>query len=152
MLEELSKHHDKWLRMANGICKDPVLAEDLVGDMYVKLAGYDKEFNDPYVYYAIKHLYIDYIRTNKKMAEAYEHIQYTGKMDCQNEEPEPEKEMVLPDCLTWVEKQILLLRQTKSGRDIERQYHINFQKVHRIEKKAKDKITAWINQSEVQAM
>lgn len=154
MLEQLALHHDKWLRMANGICKDPVLAEDLVGDMYVKLSEYDKEVNDPYVYYAIKHLFIDHVRAAKKTAELHAHLQYEGMMYSTEPETQPElhNEIIFPDCLTWVEKQILLLRQTKSGRDIEKQYHINYQKVHRIENRAKEKLTAWVKKSEAQAM
>lgn len=132
--------------MARGICKDDYLADDLVSDMYLKLAAYNKDVNDYYVYYTIKHLFINHLREEKRFAniEAIENL------------PHDEAEMInpnreLPECLTWVEKQILLLRTEKSGRDIEKQYHINYQKVHRIENKAKAKVKAWVKSQE-QAM
>lgn len=153
VLETLALHHDKWLRMAKDICSDPVLAEDIVGDMYIKLGEYqDKQLNDAYVYYSLKHIFIDYLREKEK------HLKYATLVKHNNDifedlhtEPENKHMAVdLPDCLNWVEKQILILRQTKSGREIEKQYHINYQKVHRIEKKAKEKLIVWAKKYEVQ--
>ncbi len=135
MLEKLSLKHELWVKMAKGICKDAYLADDLVSEMYLKFSDYDKEVNDYYVYFAIKHLYISYLRAEKKYTSIdYDYIETESKQ---------QKELNLPDCITWVEKQILLLRQNASGREIGKKYHIHYTKVHRIEKEAKVKLTEW---------
>lgn len=124
--------------MARGICKDDYLADDLVSEMYLKLSTVNKEVNEAYVYYTIKSLYVVYLKDEKRYCD----IGHAGTSV--DQEPEtPSQSIELPDTLTWVEKQILLLRTERSGRDIEKQYHINFQKVHRIEKRAKQKLEQW---------
>jgi len=135
MLEILCKKHDLWLKMAKGICKDPYLADDLVSEMYLKFKDYDKDLNDYYIYFAIKHLYINYLRAEK---------QYTSITDSFNYEETEREEQELPNCITWVEKQILLLRQNHSCRDISKQYQIDFNKINRIERKAKLKIEEYL--------
>lgn len=137
MLEKLALKHDLWLKMAKGICKDKYLADDLVSEMYLKFSEYDKEVNDFYVYYAIKHIHINWLREEKKMKT-------TELSD--NFVTFEEKERItieIPDFLTWVEKQILLLRQDFSCREISKQYHINKDKINRIELKAKQKLKEW---------
>lgn len=137
MIEQLALHHQKWVNMARTICKDNYLADDLVSEMYIRLSNHDKEVNDFYVYLTIKHRYMDHMKEEKQYASI------ESATDISAEEEEILLSIELPDCITWVEKQILLLRQEKSGREIEKQYHINFQKVHRIEKKAKEKLEVW---------
>jgi DNA-directed RNA polymerase specialized sigma24 family protein len=137
MLEILCKKHDLWLKMAKGICKDPYLADDLVSEMYLKVKDYNKDLNDYYIYFAIKHLYINYLREEKH---------YTSLTDSFNHEEDEQIEYELPNCITWVEKQILLLRQNNSCRDISKQYQIDFNKINRIERGAKLKIQLWLDQ------
>lgn len=147
MIEKLALKHSTWVSMARGICKDAYLADDLVSDMYIKLSAYDKEVNDYYVFYTIKHLYINWLRQENKFTGIENAAFITVDDEVKKYIPD-----YIPDCLTWVEKQILLLRQDKSGRDIEKQYHINFQKIHRIEKKAKEKLTEWAKSYEGQGI
>lgn len=145
MLDEIVKKHKLWLSMAIGICKDTDLANDLVQEMYIKILSYNKELNDFYIYYTIKHIFIDYLRTNERRTKAenkYNYL-YTEINEIQLEENEEKK---IPDCLTWVEQQILIHRHDKSCRDIEKEFNINFLKVHRIEKKAKEKIKQWVEE------
>ena len=137
MLEILCKKHDLWLKMARGICKDAYLADDLVSEMYLKVKDYNKDLNDYYIYFAIKHLYINYLRQEN---------QYTSLTDSFHSEENEEIEYELPNCITWVEKQILLLRQNNSCRDISKQYQIDFNKINRIERGAKLKIQLWLDQ------
>ncbi|WP_146185885.1 sigma-70 family RNA polymerase sigma factor [Flavobacterium album] len=145
MIQQLALKHDIWVRMARGICRDAYIADDLVSEMYLKLHDLAERrnntiFNDPYVYHTMKHIYINnFIRTKENFADLNENAAFIDN----DEEPRKYTNLELPDCITWVEKQILLLRQEISGREIERQYHINFQKVHRIEKKAKEKLEQW---------
>jgi len=137
VLEELCKKHSLWLKMAKSICKDAYLADDLVSEMYLKFSNYNKELNDYYIYFAIKHLYINYLRNEK---------QYTSIVDSFNFIDEEQTVYELPNCITWVEKQVLLLRQTHSCRDISKQYQINKDKINRIERDAKLKIKLWLDQ------
>ncbi len=142
MLEKLALKHDLWVKMARGICKDIFLADDLVGEMYLKFNEYDKnkEVNDFYVYYAIKHIYINWLREEKKFIK-------TELIDnFVTFEEDLRITIELPDCLTWVEKQILILRQDYSCREIEKQYHIQYKKVNRIELLAKQKCKEWLKE------
>jgi DNA-directed RNA polymerase specialized sigma24 family protein len=145
MIQQLAIKHDIWVRMARGICRDAYMADDLVSEMYIKLHDLAERktnaaFNDPYVYHTMKHIFLnDFIKEKEKFIDLDERSVYAGA----EEEPDKYTDLRIPDCITWVEKQILLLRQEISGREIERQYHINFQKVHRIEKKAKEKLEQW---------
>lgn len=139
MLEKLALKHSLWVKMAKGICKDAYLADDLVSEMYLKFSKYDKdkEVNEFYVYFAIKHLFIIWLREEKKM-------QSEDLFDTHVTFDEVERITIeLPNCITWVEKQILLLRQEYSCRDIAKQYHIQYKKVNRIELKAKEKLKEW---------
>lgn len=141
MLEKLALKHDTWVKMAKGICKDAYLADDLVSEMYLKFSSYDKDLNDFYIYYAIKHIWINWLREEKKMP----FVELTDNLLAHEENEIEEKE--IPNCISWVEKQVLLLRQELSGRDIEKQYHINYQKIHRIENKAKEKLKIWVEEN-----
>lgn len=139
MLEKLALKHSLWVKMAKGICKDAYLADDLVSEMYLKFSEYDKdkEVNEFYVYYAIKHLYINHLRDEKKLNQ-------TELSNCLvSVEEQNHIDIELPDSVTWVEKQILLLRQEYSCREIAKQYHIQYKKVNRIELKAKEKLKEW---------
>lgn len=137
MLEKLALKHELWVKMAKGICKDAYLADDLVSEMYLKFSEYDKEVNEFYVYFAIKHLYIDWIRSEKKRGEIELNDNYVTF------DKEERITIELPNCITWVEKQILILRQQFSCREIEKKYHIQYKKVNRIELKAKEKLKEW---------
>lgn len=132
MLERLALKHDTWVKFARQICKDNYLADDIVSEMYLKFSQYDKEINDWYVYFALKHLYLHWIKKESNFCELSGNFVY--------DESEARKEIELPDNLSWVEKQVLILRQKFSCRDIEKKYHINYLKIHRIEKQAKEKL------------
>jgi len=138
MLEILCKKHDLWLKMAKGICKDSYLADDLVSEMYLKLSDYDSStlLNNKYIHKTLTTLHIDHLRIESKYKDISD--RFTEEL---KEEVEDYK---LPNCITWVEKQILLLRQNHSCRDISKQYQIDFNKINRIERKAKLKIEEYL--------
>jgi len=165
MLEKLALKHSLWLKMAKSICKDAYLADDLVSEMYLKVSDYDKELNDYYIYFTIKHLYINHIREEEKFSSIEFFIDnsenegwddnrgtYWSKIrsglanSVIDFEENDTIQLELPNCITWVEKQILLLRQNHSCRDISKQYQINKDKINRIERDAKLKIKIWLDQ------
>ncbi len=135
MLEKLALKHSTWVKFARQICKDSYLSDDLVSEMYLKLSDCKKDINDWYVYFTIKHLYLDWIKKEKiftDLTDNFVTLDETNRITIE-----------LPNTISWVEKQILILRQSMSCREIEKQYHINFLVVHRLEKKAKSKLTEW---------
>jgi len=66
MLEELAKKDEYWRKVANNICKDKMLADDLVNDMYLKLHDFEKQINDFYVIIVIRNLFLDYVKKSKQ--------------------------------------------------------------------------------------
>ena len=69
MLNELSKHHTKWQNIAYSLCKDRMLADDLVSEMYIKMSNYEyneKKLRVAYVRRIVYTLFIDYIRRENK--------------------------------------------------------------------------------------
>lgn len=132
--------------MAFGICKDAYLAEDLVSEMYLKLANKEGQVNKYYVFATLRSIFIDqYHEGNKrkKVEASYFDLNSDNKPSFENFD-EVAKEYKIRDCISWKEEQILLLRQERSGRDIEKQYNIHYVKVHRIEKEAKKKLQEWV--------
>jgi DNA-directed RNA polymerase specialized sigma24 family protein len=146
MIEQLSLKHDLWVKMARGICKDSYLADDLVSEMYLKLNDYNKDVNEYYIYFTIKHLFINWLREESK----YNDIELASHL--QDNENEIVFSVKIPECITWVEKQVLLLRQSQSLRDIEKKYHIKKTTVKRIEDKGKQKLSIWANQLKEQGI
>ena len=141
MIEKLSLNHNAWVKMAIGICKDSYLADDLVSEMYLKFSAYDKdkEVNEFYVYFAIKHLWLHWIKREKQY-----HTEDINDLDIFLYDQEGKiHNAEIPNCINWVEKQIVLLRQDLSGREIARRYNINYGKVYRIEKEATKKLKEW---------
>lgn len=159
MIKEIAAKHDKWVNIALTICKDRSTAEDLVSEMYLKLLENnlleDKEsINSSYIRKTLNSIYLNQLKVKEKVRDSekgyYEQATSTGA-DFEYFDV-TKKDAELPNCLTWVEKQVLILRQTKSGRDIEKQYHINYQKVHRIENQAKAKLEEWARKLGASAM
>lgn len=145
MIEKLALNHNTWVEMALSICRDPFTADDLVSEMYLKLANKQEEINKWYVYSTLRSIFIDqYHDNNKRKAseKSYFDLNSDNRPDFENFD-EVAKEYKIRDCISWKEEQILLHRQTKSCRDIHKQYQIHYLKVHRIEKEAKKKLEEW---------
>ena len=75
MLEILTAKHKEWVAMANAICGDINLANDLVQDMYIRLYKYvddpDKiikndEVNPFFVYVTLRNLFYDHLKFKKR--------------------------------------------------------------------------------------
>ena len=58
MLEDLAKKDKQWRKMALYICNDKEQADDLVQEMYLYFADKKGVYNDSYVYFALKDLFL----------------------------------------------------------------------------------------------
>jgi len=67
MLEELCKRDKEWRKMAFHFCKSKELADDIVQDMYLKFSNYNKPINDHYIFFALKTIFLDYLRIDKRI-------------------------------------------------------------------------------------
>ena len=138
MLEELSKNDHKWRSIAFSICKDKILADDLVQDMYIKLSEVSKSINDFYVAMTIKTLFLDHIKKSEKTVS----IDYFHSLSCENKYEFNDYELsVLKDCekLTYLQNGLLKENYDLSVRQISEKYkHINYALIHRELKKARE--------------
>ena len=137
ILEELSKKDKEWRKAAYVICKDKMLADDLVQEMYFKLMNRTK-WNDYFVFITLRNLFLDHLRKQKDIRlEELHYIEDRTEIF----EPDDEEQKVLDafDKLDWVQKELLLERANgMSLRDIQKRYNINYGYTYRETTKAKD--------------
>ena len=137
ILEELSKKDKEWRKAAYVICKDKMLADDLVQEMYFKLMNRTK-WNDYFVFITLRNLFLDYLRKQKDVRlEELHYIEDRTEIF----EPDDEEQKILDafDKLDWVQKELLLERANgMSLRDIQKRYNINYGYTYRETTKAKD--------------
>jgi len=137
ILEELSKKDKEWRKAAYLICKDKMMADDLVQEMYLRLMNRTK-WNDYFVYITLRNLFLDRLRKEKDVR-----INELHYLEDRTEvfEPDDEEQKVLDafDKLDWVQKELLLERANgMSLRDIQKRYNINYGYTYRETTKAKD--------------
>ena len=137
ILEELSKKDKEWRKAAYVICKDKMLADDLVQEMYFKLMNRTK-WNDYFVFITLRNLFLDHLRKQKDIRlEELHYIEDRTEVF----EPDDEEQKILDafDKLDWVQKELLLERANgMSLRDIQKRYNINYGYTYRETTKAKD--------------
>ena len=137
ILNELSKKDKEWRKAAYLICKDKMMADDLVQEMYLRLMNRTK-WNDYFVYITLRNLFLDRLRKEKDVR-----INELHYLEDRTEvfEPDDEEQKVLDafDELDWVQKELLLERANgMSLRDIQKRYNINYGFTYRETTKAKD--------------
>ena len=137
ILDELSKKDKEWRKAAYVICKDKMLADDLVQEMYFKLMNRTK-WNDYFVFITLRNLFLDHLRKQKDIRlEELHYIEDRTEIF----EPDDEEQKILDafDKLDWVQKELLLERANgMSLRDIQKRYNINYGYTYRETTKAKD--------------
>jgi DNA-directed RNA polymerase specialized sigma24 family protein len=134
MLQELAKKDALWRRIAFNIARDKSTADDLVQEMYIKLADCNKEINDFYVAIVIKNIFLDEIRKNKTVS-----LNKFDVVDNHKSFELEDKEQELLNSLKWWEKDLIELTFDNSLHQIERDYNINYQFTRRVLIKAKNK-------------
>jgi DNA-directed RNA polymerase specialized sigma24 family protein len=133
MLEQLAKRDKDWRRIAFNICKDKTLSDDLVQEMYLKMAECTKEINEYYVIRVMINLFKDNLKEQKRFTELTDTVKVSAfKFEFDD------KEQSFINGLKWWEKELLELSHDNSCGQIEREYKIHRKFVERILKKTKD--------------
>jgi DNA-directed RNA polymerase specialized sigma24 family protein len=142
MLEELAKRDKDWRKMAFHICKSHDTADDIVQDMYLKFANYDKKVNDFYIYFAIKSIWLDRLKDKKtKTVELIDNCNTFA--DTYDFELDEIKEITLKKVkqLPFFERELLkVTTQEMSQRELSRQTGINLLVIQKTVKKTKEQL------------
>lgn len=141
MLEELAKKDKYWRQTALYICKDKSLADDLVQEMYIKLANVEKQINDFYVILTIKNLFLDICKKKKKEI-SYSDLSFLD-FSKDTYEPDDNDKFVLDlinEYSEWWQIELLEMSNDHSLRELEQRYNINYGFIFRSLKKIKDKV------------
>lgn len=135
ILEELAKKDAQWRKMAFQICKDKDLADELVQEMYLKLAYNTNLIKDGYIYTVLRNLFYDYTKNNKEILIDFSNIEIEDI-----EYVEPMDYFQLMKGLTWYERTMFELSTLVGQRELSRQTGIHIQTIHRVNKMVKSKI------------
>ena len=145
MLVQLAKRDKDWRRMALQICGDKMLADDLVQDMYLKFANYQKELNDFYMFFAIKSIFLDQIKKQKLNISSIEIESISIKDDeyCLEKDKYETDIIDRIESLPYFERETALVSQTISQRELARQSEIPFVTINKTIKNTKLELKLW---------
>jgi len=154
MLEQLAKMDKYWRKMALQICGDRMTADDLVQDMYLKFANYDKELNEYYVFFALRSIHINNLKKRKieTVRNEVENLSLNEEDYC--EETDFLKELILKEVndLPYFERETLKVTQIISQRELARQTDIPFETINKTIKKTKQQLKEiWQDQKKSKA-
>jgi len=127
MLETLCLKDKYWRKIAYNICKDKMMADDLVSEMYLKLANCKKDINDFYVIVTIKNLFLSEIK-NKKTVSIDNFYNFTTP---ETFEPDDNEQEIIEN-IYWVAKDYIELNQTMSIRKIGKLLNTDYNYIHKI--------------------
>lgn len=136
MLELLAKKDNYWRQIAYKICKDKYLADDIVNDMYLKLANNEKAKNDFYVVIVIRNLFID---TTKERKYITIDDNFTKEVNTNYELDDNELQLI--DSLEWWERDLIELSHDYSLRELGKKLNINYAFIHRTIKRVRNGTT-----------
>lgn len=139
MLEELCKRDKEWRKMAFHICKSRDIADDIVQDMYIKFSNYNKQLNDYYIFFAIKSIFLDYLRKEKTKVELNDNLCNFEEYNYDNDKI---KELALEKVkeLPYFERELLTVTQEISQRQLARETDISFIVINQTIKKTKNQL------------
>jgi len=136
VLELLAKKDNYWRQIAYKICKDKYLADDIVNDMYLKLANNEKAKNDFYVVIVIRNLFID---TTKERKYITIDDNFTKEVNTNYELDDNELQLI--DSLEWWERDLIELSHDYSLRELGKKLNINYAFIHRTIKRVRNGTT-----------
>lgn len=137
MLKELAKKDQKWREIAFKICKDRMLADDIVQDMYLKLSNNTKQINDFYVIIVMRNLFLDHIK-KEKLKISIESIYHLEHKDNTFEIDDEQKKLI--ENLYWVAKDYFIMSFDMSLRQMAKELNTNYGFIYRTMKREKDKL------------
>ncbi len=148
MLEQLAKRDKDWRRMALQICGDKMTADDLVQDMYLKFANYNKELNDYYIFFAIRGIHINNLKKAKinVVTNETENLSLTEEEYCLSTDFLEDSILQKIKELPYFERETALISQIISQREIARQSEIPFVTINQTIKKTKENLKLWADQ------
>jgi len=125
MLEELCKKDAYWRKIAYNICRDRMIADDLVQDMYLRVVKYDvKDTNDWFIAIIIRNRYLELYKRDKKLKPITDFDKQVSDNHFEFEHPEIKK-------LKWWEKEVLERSLDQSYREIEKETGMCYMDVFR---------------------
>ena len=136
MLEILATKDSKWREIALKICKDKMLADDIVQEMYLKLADCQKQINDFYVIIVMKNIFLDHIK--KEKLNVSHNKFYNLESDEITFEIDDQQKKIIDD-IYWVAKDYLIMSYDMSLREMAKALNTNYAFIYRTMKKEKDK-------------
>lgn len=141
-LNIISKKDNLWREIAFNYCKDEMLADDIVQNMYLKMLNIDKPINDWYIIYAIKNLWLDYCRKQTKSKTLRLDDIYDLKDNQEVFEPTDEEFELLirADKIKYHQREFLEENYNNSLRKIGEKYKVNYGFVYQELKKAREYI------------
>ncbi len=139
MLDELCKRDKEWRKMAFHICKSKELADDIVQDMYIKFSNYNKQLNDYYIFFAIKSIFLDYLRKEKTKVELNENLCNFDEYDYESDNLK-ELTLIKVKELPYFERELLTVTQEISQRQLARETDISFVVINQTIKNTKKQL------------
>lgn len=140
-LKEISKKDHLWRRYALKLSGDKFLADDLVQEMYLRVFKIEKEINDFYIILLIKSIFFDKKKKKEIVVYLEDYDFLLGVEDDSEDkfEVNDEQKKILENYkkLPFHQKQLLKESYSKSLRQIQKQFNINYVFAHREIKKAK---------------
>ena len=114
-----------------------MLADDIVQEMYLKLANNKKQINDFYVIIVIRNLFIDHIKKQSANVSINNFYNLTEEENT-FEIDDQQKEII--DSIYWVARDYFIMNYDMSLREMAKVLNTNYAFIYRTMKKAKDKI------------
>ncbi len=119
ILEELSKHDKEWRRIAFYICKDKMLADDMVQDCYLKVKDY-KKFNNHFISYVLYHIFIDHQRKEKLLR--IDDLQLRSRETIYEFDDREQEIIDKYYKASWIQRELIAESYDRSLRDIEKEH------------------------------
>jgi DNA-directed RNA polymerase specialized sigma24 family protein len=136
LLKILAKKDSKWREIAFKICKDKMLADDIVQEMYLKLSNNKKQINDFYVIIVMRNIFFDYLKQEKKKISV-ETLKYLEDKNNTFEIDDEQQEII--DSVYWVARGYLEMSFDMSLRKMAKELNTNYGYIHRVMKEEKNK-------------
>lgn len=134
MLEILAVKDSYWRKAAYYLCKDKMLADDLVSEMYIKLSECKKEINDFYVILTIRSLFYTHQKNKKNLC-----IDNFNNFANEDIFEPTDQDVAILENINWVARNFIELNQNLSLRKIANIYNLDYNFVYQTIKKEKQR-------------